>query len=108
MGSGKLELYVLEMGDRFKQRMAVRGYEQAGEMALHGPWPSYEFNRHLVDVNASMWREAQRPDRDGDEHPEKMLDAVFERDAASPYSDYLIVGDFLKRAVLTEIIVEST
>ena len=106
--SRTLERHVLHMADRFKARLAVRGYELVEHsLRLHGPWPSYELNRRLVDVEASMWREAQRADRNGDMHHEKMLEAVFERDAASPYSDYLLVGDFLKQAVLTEVIVES-
>ena len=86
----KLERYALEMGARFTERMAVRGYGLIGELRLHGPWPSYELNRNLSDVNAENWE-----------------DMVFEQDAMSPYSDYLLVGEFLKQSVLTEVIVHA-
>ena len=95
-----LGLYVYDMGKRFIDRMAARGYEWMGNLRLHGPWPSYEFNRYLADVESSVWREAARED----DHS-LVLPYVIDRAASSPYSDYLLVGDFMVRNVFTEIIV---
>lgn len=105
LASRTLEKYALEMADRFISRLAVRGYDLIGqEVRLHGPWVSYEFNQRLADVESSVWNEAMRRNEDGDDDPAKALGFVFER-AFSPYSDYLLVGEFLKRNVLTEVIV---
>lgn len=105
LSSRSLERYALQMADQFVGRMATRGFELFGqELRLHGPWPSYEFNQRLADVESTMWKEAMRRNADGDDNPAKALGFVFER-AFSPYSDYLLVGDFLKRNVLTEVVV---
>jgi len=98
-----LELHLKAMGRRFIERMAVRGYEwTGGDLRLHGPWVSYEFNQKLVDIEAVAWREAQSHD-----DPSLVLPFVIERAATSPYSDYLLIGQFLKRSVLTEVIVQE-
>lgn len=90
------ELLARQMVAQLIARQKARGREFTGRIALHGPQPSFDLNAHLVDVNASMWREAQRPDRNGDEHPELALDAVFEQDKAfSPYMDYRYQAEFL-------------
>ena len=89
------QLYAYEMQTKLIEQQRTRGRELSGDIRLHGPFPSYEFNRHLVDINASLWAEAARPDKNGDEHPELALDAVFERDAFSPYSDYVYMATFL-------------
>lgn len=93
-----LQRYCLQMAEKFQERMRIRGYQLQGNLRLHGPWPSYEFNQHLVDVESSLWREAQRQS-----DPTIVLPLVVDRTATSPYSDYLLVGQFLKQAVLTEI-----
>ena len=67
-----------------------------GVVRLHGPFPSYDFNQNLSDVQAAVWRDAQRPDSNGDEHPELALGSVFERDLAfNPYADYVYLATFL-------------
>jgi len=98
----ELELQMFSMGKRFIERMAVRGYESIGALGLHGPWPSYEFNKHLANIEAGAWKQAER-----EQDLSHVLPFVFERDAASPYKDYLLVGEFLKRNVLTEVIVKE-
>src|SRR3990167_6546612 len=55
-----LQLYVQEMGRLFVERLRVRGYEWLGEMRLHGPWESYEFNRTLTDIEDQAWKQAER------------------------------------------------
>ena len=100
----QLELYVMEMAEKFQSRQAIRGHELVGGLVLHGPFPSYNFNDHLSDVQSSIWNDT-KPDKNGDEHPEHALTVVFEREMAfNPYMDYLLVGTFLKQAVLTEVI----
>ena len=106
----KFELLAHDMETRFVERQAVRGFELMGnELRLHGPFWSYDFNSHLSDIEAAALKEAQRRDANGDQHPEKALGVVFEREehAYAPYRDYLLVGQFLKRAVLTEVIVRE-
>lgn len=98
----ELELQMLAMGQKFTERMAVRGYELIGGLVIHGAWPSYEFNQRLVDVEAQAWKTAEK-----EQDLSHVLPFVFERDAASPYKDYLLVGDFLKQNVLTEVIVKE-
>lgn len=97
----KLEIYLLEMAKKFQSRMAVRGYELVGDLRLHGPWVSYEFNQTLADTESALWREAEKQD-----DLSHVLPFVHNR-AFSPYSDYLLVGDFLKEAVLTEVILKE-
>ena len=94
-----------DMGNRFIERQKPRGFEfpLSGQLVLHGPFPSYEFNRRLADVESSVFRDAMRRDRNGDEHPELALDVVFERDAFSPYVDYVFVGMFLFKDRMTDL-----
>ena len=90
------QLHASRLQDDLIAKQRARGRDLTGDIRLHGPFPSYDLNQNLVDVKASMWAEAQRPDKNGDEHPELVLDAVFERDEAfSPYSDYVYVATFL-------------
>lgn len=98
----QLEEALLAGGKRFEERLAVRGYERIGDFKVHGPWLSYDFNNRLADVEATAWAQAKRED-----DPRHALPFVIERDAALPYSDYLIVGEFLVRSVLTEVIVQE-
>ena len=100
------EMHARELAKRFIERQAVRGYELVGDdLRLHGPFWSYDFNNTLTDINSSLFKDAQRQDRNGDTHPELVLGAVFERDLAfNPYVDYRVVGQFLKQAVITEVI----
>lgn len=94
-----LELYVREMGDKFIDRMAVRGFEWVGgNLKLHGPWPSYEFSRNMADVESALWREAEQQ-----EDRSIVLPFIIEQPVQGGYSDYLLVGDFMARDVLTEI-----
>lgn len=96
LGARQFQLHAYALQDKLIERQRARERELLGDIRLHGPFPSYDFNQNLVDVRASFWNEARRPDPNGDEHPEKALDAVFERDAAfSPYSDYVYMATFL-------------
>lgn len=98
----ELERHLRGMGDKFISRMRVRGYEWMGDIKLHGPFDSYEFNEHMANVESELWRRASR-----DDDPSHVLPLVFERNAASPYKDYLLVGDFLAKNVFTEVIVKE-
>ena len=98
----ELELHMRGMADKFISRMAVRGFESIGGLGLHGPWPSYEFNERLADIEAEAWKRAER-----EQDRSYLVPFVFERDATSPYKDYLLVGEFLKENVLTEVIVKE-
>ena len=93
-----------EMGEMFIARQKPRGFEWVqGNLWLHGPFPSYEFNQRLQDIETSMIKAAQRKDQNGDEHPELALPLVFERDAFGPYVDYLFVGKFLMKDRMTDL-----
>ena len=89
---------LLQAGAKFVERMAVRGYTQVGTgLWVHGPFPSYDFNAHLADVQSSLFAEAERPDEYGDPHPEKVLGLVFEHERAfNPYLDYVFLANFMK------------
>ncbi len=100
--SRRLDQYALEMGKRMIERLGVRGYQHVGGLGLHGPWESYEFNQKLVDIEAQAFKEAQKND-----DPSLVLPFILERDGTSPYSDYLLVGNFLYRNVLTEVVVKE-
>lgn len=94
-----LESHMRMMGDKFVSRMRARGLEWVGgDLRLHGPWPSYEFNRTMADVESSMWRQAESEDE-----PRHVLPMVIERAPVGGYSDYLLVGDFLATNVWTEM-----
>jgi len=97
-----LELKLLEMSDLFIERMRVRGYEPVGGLRLHGPWPSYNFNERLADIESEAWKRAER-----EQDLSYVLPFIIEPQASNPYSDYLLVGDFLKQNVLTEVIVKE-
>ena len=98
-----LELQMISMGQKFTERMAVRGYDLIGGLGLHGPWPSYEFNQRLADIESNAWKQAE-----AEQDLSHVLPFVFERNATSPYKDYLLVGEFLKENVLTEVIVKES
>ena len=94
-----------DMGQRFIARQKPRGFEfpTSGRLVLHGPFPSYELNTRLSDIETSMIKDAQRRDRNGDEHPECALPLVFERDAFGPYADYVFIGEFLFKDRMTDL-----
>lgn len=99
----KLELYMREMGDRFINRMRVRGYEWVGgDLRLHGPWPSFEFNQKMADVESALWKQAERED-----DLSHVLPFVIEQPQPGGYSDYRLVGDFMAQNVWTEVIVND-
>ena len=97
-----LQRHVFMLGQRFIERMRIRGYEQSpgATLRLHGPWVSYEFNNTLADIESS----ALSPEAT----PMDALALAHTRAAFSPYSDYVLVGEFLKQAVLLDIPVEVT
>lgn len=97
-------LWAKRMGEMFIARQEPRGYEWAmGNLWLHGPFPSYEFNSRLVDIESEALRQAGKRGPDGFEHPEQALPLVFERDAFSPYMDYVFLGKFLFRDLMTDL-----
>lgn len=90
-----------ERAKTMRDRLALRGQALVGDLMLHGPWVTYGFEQHLADPDSSVWNQAraqQRPDGFYDD-PSKVLGLVFERDAANPFSDYLLVGHFQMREV---------
>ena len=97
-----LQLYIEAMGKRFIERQRARGCEWMGEMRLHGPWESYEFNRTVMQIENAAWRQAEQ---EGD--LSYVLPYVIERNGTSPYSDYVLLGNFLVRNVLTEVVVKE-
>ena len=98
----KLQLYIEAMGKRFIERQQARGCEWTGEMRLHGPWESYEFNRTAMQIENEAWRRAAQ-----EQDLSYVLPYVIERNGASPYSDYVLLGNFLARNVLTEVVVKE-
>ena len=89
---------------RYIERQRVRGFEyvDADDMLLHGPFPSYELNKNLTDINSPEWRRAMSRDKeDGLEHPERALQFVFERGDA--FVDYLLLASFTLRDTYTDI-----
>lgn len=100
--AGPLRRYVEEMGKRFIARQAARGCEFLGEMRLHGPWESYEFNQTAMYVENEAWKRAAAED-----DLTYVLPYVIERNGTSPYSDYVLLGNFLARNVLTEVVVKE-
>ena len=100
--AGPLQRYVEEMGRRFIDRQRVRGCEFMGEMRLHGPWESYEFNKTLTYIEDAAWKRAEQ-----ESNLSHVLPFVIERNGTSPYSDYVLLGNFLARNVLTEVVVKE-
>lgn len=108
LAARQFQLHAYQLQDLLIERQRARGRQLHGEIRLHGPFPSYDFNQHLVDVKASMWSEAMRPDSNGDEHPELVLGAVFERERAfGPYCDYVYMATFLGYEYTTRQSVEG-
>ena len=98
------ELHFRRLGQMFIQRMASRGYQWiSGSLHLHGPFLSYEYMERMTSPDADGLRNAPVPDSNGDPHPELSLGYVHERVDTSPFRDYALVGDFLKREQVTEI-----
>ena len=95
--SRALQKYVFTMGDRFIERSRIRGYEAVGTLRLHGPWVSYDFNNTLADIESAAL---------SSEDPADALGFVHNRETFSPYSDYVLVGEFLKQVVVLDIPVE--
>ena len=100
--ASQLQRYVQEMGTRFVDRLRVRGYDWLGEMRLHGPWESYEFNKMAMDIESEAWKRAEE-----ESDLSYILPFVIEKDGTSPYSDYVLLGNFLLRNVLTEVVVKE-
>lgn len=100
----------MRMGKRFIERQLPRGFEfpHSGALRLHGPFPSYDFNNRLADVDANQLKQANLPDRNGDEHPELSLDFVFERPEVNPQVDYVFVGEFLFKDRMTDLEVPTS
>lgn len=94
-----LQQHMRMMGTKFISRMGVRGLEWVGgDLRLHGPWPSYEFNKTLADVKSQAWKDAERED-----DLSHVLQYVIEQPVEGGYSDYILVGEFLAQNVLTEV-----
>jgi hypothetical protein len=94
-----LEQHMRMMGTKFISRMQARGLEWVGgDLRLHGPWPSYEFNKTMADIESQAWKDAERED-----DLSHVLQYVIEQPEQGEYSDYLLVGDFLAQNVFTEV-----
>lgn len=94
-----LESHLREIGYRFINRMEVRGLQYLNDMRLHGPWVSREFDRRMADVRSDLFVRAER-----ENDPSLVLPFVVDQSAASPYSDYLLVGKFIMRPVATPMV----
>jgi len=94
-----LELHLRDIGYQFVNRMEVRGLQYFNDMRLHGPWVSKEFDKRLIDVQSELFARAMKED-----DPSLVLPFVIEDNAASPYSDYLLVGKFIMRPVPTPMV----
>lgn len=94
-----LELQIRDIGYQFINRMEVRGLQYLNDMRLHGPWVSKELDKHLMDVQSDLFARAER-----ENDPSLLLPFVRDERAASPYSDYQIVGKFLIRPVATPMV----
>ena len=95
------ELKCKEMGKRFINRMAARGYEWDGDIVVHGPFPSHDFDNTMQDAESSQWRNMRRSLEDGMEHPERLLPMVYER--VTHLADYVVVGSFLFKDQITDL-----
>ena len=98
-----LEGHMRMMGTKFIGQMKRRGLEWVGgDLRLHGPWPSYEFNKTLADIESQAWKDAEQTgDLNG------VLPYVIEQPTKGEYADYLLVGDFTERNVWTEVIINA-
>lgn len=98
-------MWAKQMGEMFIERQKPRGFEfpTSGELRLHGPFPSYDLNNQLADVESTALKEAMQRDKDGVEHPEKAVPFVFEREAFNPYMDYVFIGSFLFKDRMTDL-----
>ena len=94
-----LELELRKIGYQFVGRMEARGLQYFNDMRLHGPWVSKEFDKRMADVQSELFARAVT-----EEDPSLVLPFVIEDDAASPYSDYLLVGKFIMRPVPTPMV----
>ena len=96
-----LELYAFRQGETFIERMRVRGYEPLGlgaDLRLHGPWISMNFDEILTHPDSDLFRQAEKPDRFGDKHPEYAMAAVTSPDLyVKENFDYLLIGTFIKQ-----------
>lgn len=75
-----------EVGKRFIERMAVRGYEYYDQHDLHvfGPYPSYDFAHTMRDIT------------EANVAPEHVRDIVEQRPMElGELADYRIFGDFI-------------
>lgn len=100
------QLLCQEKAKRFIQRLAARGYEfqDGSDVLVHGPFPSYEYERRLGDAGSPVWAKAMNRDyRDGLEHPERALPFVFERDPDGGFVDYVLVARFLIEDKFTDL-----
>ena len=110
LAAAPLQAHFYTMGAKFRDRYQIRGFEPVGsKLWLHGPFPSYDFNQHLVDVESALFRQAEYGDEDltmpgrRDPRPDLVVPFVFERGAFNPYADYVFLGYFLGRETVTAV-----
>ena len=99
------QLVAQRYAKRFIERMKPRGYAymDGSDIVFHGPFPSYDFDNNLSDIDSAA--KAMLPGKDGEEHPENMLSFVFEQSGG--LVDYVLVATFLIRDEYTDIPVEA-
>lgn len=89
------------------ERLKPRGYHWLGELRFHGPFWSREYDIRMTDLERSEWRDAKAwANADGERHPEHTLGFVGDVDEWNPQMDYVLIGAFIVRNVLTEVPVE--
>ena len=95
-----------EAGKLMVDRLKSRGYHWLGELRFHGPFWSREYDIHMTDLERSEWRQTKAwANRDGERHPEHSLGFVSDVDEWNPQMDYVLIGAFIVRNTLTEVLV---
>ena len=95
-----------ESGKVMVERLKLRGYHWLGELRFHGPFWSREYDIHMTDLERSEWRQTKTwANKDGERHPEHALGFVSEVDVWNPRMDYVLIGAFVVRNTLTEVLV---
>lgn len=103
---GHLRARLEEAGKLMVNRLGPRGYHWLGELRFHGPFWSREYDINMTDLERSEWRQTKTwANKDGERHPEHALAFVHDVDEWNPQMDYVLIGAFVVRNTLTEVLV---
>ena len=107
-GMRHLQARLGEAGKVMVARLKPRGYHWLGELRFHGPFWSREYDTSMTDLERSEWRKTKQwANRDGERHPEHSLGFVSDVDVWNPQMDYVLIGAFTVRNVMTEMKVSA-